>query len=480
MERIISKLAGTFVVVLLLLAAAIATANAQTAAKSSYIYGIGNDGTLKWYRHDGADRGLETAGSWQGANQVGSGWNGFLSVFPGGQNIIYLIRPDGILDWRQHQGARAGLNEWGPGKTVGTGWNGFEQVFSGGGGIIYIIEKGGKLRWYNHKGYLTGEGTPGAWEGPKEVGRGWADFKLVFPGGNGIIYAITNEGKLLWYKHNGYQTGAGLETPGAWEGPKEVGRGWADFKTVFSASDGIIYAITNEGKLLWYKHNGYQTGAGLETPGAWEGPKEVGHGWGIFVQVFALLPGSSASSPTRSSSYEEQETISSDSPVVAKDDRGTGATARARPAFQPENTIKVSVRYKKEFGYVGDSNAFGYVGPTSCNAFSVSVVVGDGSVTQKYLIRISSDSKMEETGGYYFCHYLVSEIPLNQPTRVSVRLAGPDQFAAWKGGSQGQPPPGQQRTIIIVSGREGDPMTLTATQPRARQLFEMVYTSSPR
>lgn len=30
------------------------------------------------------------------------------------------------------------------------------------------------------------------------------------------------------------------------------------------------------------------------------------------------------------------------------------------------------------------------------------------------------------------------------------------------------------RTIIIVSGRDGGPLTLTATQPRARQLFEMV------
>jgi hypothetical protein len=153
---------------------------------------------------------------------------------------------------------------------------------------------------------------------------------------------------------------------------------------------------------------------------------------------------------------------------------------RTRAALQPENTIKVTVRYKKEFGYVGDTNAFGSVGPTSCNAFSVSVVAGDGSTQKRIPSRISNDSKMEDADDYYICTYLVEEVPLDQPVRITVSLAGSNQFAAWQGGSQAQPPPGQQRTIIIVSGRGGGPLTLTATQPRARQLFEMVYTSQPR
>lgn len=293
MKKMISRLSLTIIGLLFL---GTATANAQPAPNYSYIYGIGNDGVLKWYRHTGAatGAGLETPGAWLGANEVGTGWNGFESVFPGGLNTIYLIRADGRLEWRQHKGARDGLKQWEEGKTVGRGWNGFKQVFSVGGGIIYVIEPGGKLRWYKHNGYQTGAGmeTPGAWEGPKEVGRGWADFKQVFPGGNGIIYAITQDGKLRWYKHNGYLSGAGMETSGAWEGPNEVGRGWADFQNVFSAGNGIIYAITQEGKLIWYKHNGYLTGAGMETPGAWENPKEIGRGWGGFVQVFALLPDS--------------------------------------------------------------------------------------------------------------------------------------------------------------------------------------------
>jgi len=172
----------------------------------------------------------------------------------------------------------------------------------------------------------------------------------------------------------------------------------------------------------------------------------------------------------------------SESPVDTTNDRfgSGGATGRARAGLQPENTIKVSVRYKREYGYLSDTNAFGNVGPTSCNAFSVSIAFGDGSVGQGNPARITGDSKMEEASGYYFCNYLVSDVPLDQPVRVSVDLSRVEPTAVWKGGSQGQPPPGQQRTIIIVSGREGGPLILTATQPRARQLFEMVYTSRPQ
>ena len=184
-------------------------------------------------------------------------------------------------------------------------------------------------------------------------------------------------------------------------------------------------------------------------------------------------PESRTRSPEEATTREDSS--SRGGPLERKRDPG-----RTRAVFQPENTIKVSVRYKKEYGYVGETNAFGYVGPTSCSAFSVSVVIGDGSAQRLNPTRVSSDSKMEEAGGYYTCNYLLSDIPLNQPTRVTVGMSGLDQSGAWKGGSHAQPAPGQQRTIIIVSGRAGSSLILTATQPRAQQLFEMVYTSQPR
>ena len=69
--------------------------------------------------------------------------------------------------------------------------------------------------------------------------------------------------------------------------------GWNDFQQIVPAGGGVILAIQNDGRLCWYKHNGYLTGSGLETPGAWDGPTEGGTGWYGFKKVIALLPVSS-------------------------------------------------------------------------------------------------------------------------------------------------------------------------------------------
>lgn len=253
-----------------------------------WIYAIKNDGELVWYRKDTG------TSQWQGPKTVGNGWD-FKDVIPAGGNSFYALTEDGKLFWYQHTGFNDGTRVWKARVEVGHGWS-FSSIFSGGEGIIYAITNEGKLLWYKHNGYQTGAGAtaPGAWENPKEVGHGWNGFEQVFSVGGGIIYVITKEGKLRWYKHNGYLTGAGGLTPGAWEGPKEVGHGWNGFRQVVPAGDGVILVIENNGKVRWYKHKGYLTGAGLETPSAWEGPVEIGSGWLGFKKVIALLPVSSA------------------------------------------------------------------------------------------------------------------------------------------------------------------------------------------
>jgi len=266
----------------------------------AFIYGIDSKGLLQWYRHDGArtGAGLQTAGAWQGARTVGRGWDDVKRVFPGGGDIIYAITADGTLRWYEHKGFNTGVGlesaaSWGPSKNVGRGWDGFVDVFSGGEGVIYVVQPDGTLRWYRHLGYQTGLGleTPGSWANPQTVGRGWNGYKHVFSGGQGVIYVIANDGTLRWYRHRAYLTGEGLETPGAWEGPKNVGRGWGEVAQVFSPGDGIIYAVMPDGTLRWYRHVGYLDGWGLDRPGAWEGPKEVGRGWSSLSKIFALQPG---------------------------------------------------------------------------------------------------------------------------------------------------------------------------------------------
>ncbi|MEP7147545.1 MAG: hypothetical protein ABI857_01500 [Acidobacteriota bacterium] len=192
----------------------------------------------------------------------------------------------------------------------------------------------------------------------------------------------------------------------------------------------------------------------------------------VVLLLFAATA-ATANSQEKSSSPARERRPRTSEVVTPAGKSGTGAVLDKVYAdvLQPENTIKVRVRYKKEYGYRGDTSAFGYIGPTSCDAFVISPAVGSGR--PKDLIRISSDSKMEDVGGYYVCSYLVSFLPLNQTITINASVSSTSE--AWKGGSQAQPPPGQQR--MIWKGIQN--VTLTAAQPRAAMVFEMVYAPPP-
>jgi len=145
-----------------------------------------------------------------------------LTASSGRSSIVYAIRADGTLDWFRHDGASDGTSSWANGGqpiTVGNGWvAGQQRVFSGCNGVIYLIGDDGILNWYKHKGSLNGTFD---WEGPNKVGSGWNKFHNVFSIGRGIIYAIDHDGTLWWYKHNGYNSGTF-----DWEDRKRVSEGW--------------------------------------------------------------------------------------------------------------------------------------------------------------------------------------------------------------------------------------------------------------
>ena len=77
-----------------------------------------------------------------------------------------------------------------------------------------------------------------------------------------------------------------------------------NFQRVFSSGDGIIYAITPDGSLVWYKLCGIKKdGAPVDCNryvgardlcfksgvSVWEGPKQIRGAWSDFLRVFALL-----------------------------------------------------------------------------------------------------------------------------------------------------------------------------------------------
>jgi hypothetical protein len=161
-------------------------------------------------------------------------------------------------------------------KRVGSGWQNFRAVMPAGLSGVYALTNEGNLLWYKQNGYETGDRS---WSQPRQVGSGWGDFKQIIPMGDGIVYALRQDGKLIWYKHIGYETGER-----SWSVPVEVGSGWADFKQVFAGGGGVMYAVTNEGVLKWYRNKSYMTGVK-----DWEGPKDVGTGWQNFKTI--LSPG---------------------------------------------------------------------------------------------------------------------------------------------------------------------------------------------
>jgi Tachylectin len=248
---------------------------------------------------------------------VAHGW-GFKRVFPGSDGVIYAVNSEDKLVWHMHKGYTQGtsaeiVGAWQGPTDVGTSWGSFQHVFGAGDGVIYAVDQEGQLLWYKHDAHLIGSGleTPGAWHASSAivVQKDWNNLKQVFSGGQGVIYAVTNDGRLLWYRHNRYlnavrapwtvlasrpaavREGLRVQWERSWEGPKEVGSGW-NFKHVFSSGGGALYAVTNEGKLLWYKHIAFEGGGQVwwqDTSG--QQYKEIGAGWGDAQWAFAVLAG---------------------------------------------------------------------------------------------------------------------------------------------------------------------------------------------
>ena len=248
----------------------------------------------------------------------GSSVNQSLSVVSQGpltgsldEGVIYAVTQDNRLLWYRHTGFADGHDAWAAHLPVpagqldgqiGGGWD-FKHVFSGGKGVVYAITGDNRLLWYGHSAFADGQiaWTPPpdlsdaakqARKLPGQIGEGW-DFKQVFSGGNGVIYAVTHDNRLLWYRHSGFADGRDAWAPhlpvpaGNLDG--QIGEGW-NFKQVLSGGNGVIYAVTQDNRLLWYRHTGFADGRDAWAPhlpvpaGHLDG--QIGGGWN-FKHVFS-------------------------------------------------------------------------------------------------------------------------------------------------------------------------------------------------
>ncbi len=266
------------------------------------LYVVAHNGDLHWYRNEESSR---PGGwiNWQGPVRLDTddNWSEYVKVLSGGGPGLYAMRPDGILWWYGHDGHWDGSPRLRGPVQVGTGWQGFTFIFSTGNYVIYGVRPSGEVIWYRHHGAARGDGSASAWTQQIPVDEGWTGFARVFSGGDGLIYAIREDGELLRRKHLGYKTGTREWQP--WE---PIAIGWNGFRDVVAAEDGVLYAFTHDGRILWCRYGerkilssggagaGSAAGSGGPTSYSvvtmWEGPVEIRRGLPAYHHVFGLMP----------------------------------------------------------------------------------------------------------------------------------------------------------------------------------------------
>ena len=221
------------------------------------IYALAPNGDLLFYKHFGFTDG--SADWWSGVGlRIDTGWN-VKQVFAGPEGSLYAITTEGDLLFYRHLGFHDGSTDTMPdgGTVIGTGWN-FRQVFAGPAGASYAVTEEGDLYFYRNFAF-RGDARHAAegWQNDGiKIGNGW-NFKHIFAGDEGAIYAVTFEGDLLYYRHDDFLGGS----PQWWEqGGKKIGNGW-NFQHIFAGPEGAIYAVNANGELLFYKHFGYRDGS---------------------------------------------------------------------------------------------------------------------------------------------------------------------------------------------------------------------------
>ncbi len=153
-------------------------------------------------------------------------------------------------------------------------------VFDGGQGVIYAITGSGDILFYRDEA-RNGNGVWAFGGVGKQIGQGWTGLQHVFSGDTGIIYAIDTAGRLLFYRDEA-QNGNGVWAFGGVG--KQIGQGWLNYQHVFSGGGGVIYAIDSNGALLFYQDEA-QNGNGVWAFGGVG--KQIGQGWTNVRHVFS-------------------------------------------------------------------------------------------------------------------------------------------------------------------------------------------------
>jgi hypothetical protein len=251
--------------------------------EQNILYGVREDGDLIWHRHFIDFRSNPPRHSFEPTKRVGNGWRaGHKGAYAAGYTGIYSLTDDGELRLHWHIGAFTGKYEWRQSYVaVANGWDNYKEIIPMDHGVVYQLTGIGILRWTKYWDYERGGATGiQAWHKERKAPGHWP-YQTVFSGGEGVLYGIHFDGRLMWHKHVGYQNGSDT-----WLGPIRVGDGWSAVTKIFSPGKGHIYAVQPNGDLTYYRHLGWETGKYV-----WDEKVQgkIAEGWYGYAFAFARM-----------------------------------------------------------------------------------------------------------------------------------------------------------------------------------------------
>jgi len=190
-----------------------------------------------------------TSAGWGGGNQVGNGWERYLTpeyknrITVDQENRIFMVDDQGRLKtYRWNDTAGDWVN--GAGDVLDTGWSRFDSITAAGDGVLYARKPTGELFRFEY------DFATSTWaQRDKQVGSGWEAFSEIFSPGADTLYGRGSTGKspwdgtvgpaLRWYRY--------AANTGTWfDGPEHtgvvVGTGWNTEIHVTAAPDSCTLA----------------------------------------------------------------------------------------------------------------------------------------------------------------------------------------------------------------------------------------------
>jgi pimeloyl-ACP methyl ester carboxylesterase len=179
---------------------------------------------------------------------------------------------------------RDGLGDLHSPSVIGQGgWQAMKFVLSGGDGILYAVDQQGRLLFYRD----SARNGAGDVHSPSVIGGGgWQDMRHLFAGDPGVLYAVDQQGRLLFYRDTTRNGTGDVHSPSV------IGSGgWQNMRHLTYGGDGIIYAIDAQGRLLFYRDTTRDGTGDVHSPqvigtGGWQNMRHlVAGGPGVLYAV---------------------------------------------------------------------------------------------------------------------------------------------------------------------------------------------------